>query len=675
VVPLKIEKISISNFGIIADVVLDLTSGNGNLVFVNGENGRGKTTFQSALRWCFYGKEPPINKFLSSYILESSDSGALLNTSVSVQILMDDASTAFVERMQVFQKTDSGTSKRVGQPKLSIKTRKSETGSFVDVLVDPEIWIRKYFPERLINFFLFDGELMKNFFAISVKGAIENAVKEIAGVDMFESIASNLSQVETSLNRKISRLTGTKAEKINEELELQRRLMEDIYSDYRLTEAELNLKKERKSEVVALLEGVEGLGVQSERLKVIEADLEVKTTNLGVTNTAFQMQVLASGTNSLLQNSFAELRKKVAHAEKEDRLPPPFEPARILQLIEDETCLCGAHLEPKSKAVLKLEAIIEKYTVASDVGRILDTTSRQIDLIEVELRSGWQFIQDKNNAIIQLRADIDKLTKERDSLVEKLQGHDVDSIRLLATERKNLDRQIEALISKFSSLKEQGGNVALVVDRLDKEFSEASKGNAQADELKKQAHLANQIASAAGKIHSIAIQQVRQQLQNSISEKFKLIMDGDVKTQINENFEVRTLRSDGTEIELSEGQNMMKAYIFSIALREVINLGFPLIVDTPLGRLGEGPRTQLASMLSNLLTQEISESKRQVIFLMHDGEYTPYTRKHFADSHPTEVYLAYEPGFDTKKSILGKGIDPNWLKFTAWKDWAEEKIK
>jgi hypothetical protein len=80
-------------------------------------------------------------------------------------------------------------------------------------------------------------------------------------------------------------------------------------------------------------------------------------------------------------------------------------------------------------------------------------------------------------------------------------------------------------------------------------------------------------------------------------------------------------------------------------------------------------------MLSNLLTQEISESRRQVIFLMHDGEYTPYTRKHFADSHPTEVYLAYEPGFDTKKSILGKGIDPNWLKFTAWKDWAEEKIK
>jgi hypothetical protein len=135
------------------------------------------------------------------------------------------------------------------------------------------------------------------------------------------------------------------------------------------------------------------------------------------------------------------------------------------------------------------------------------------------------------------------------------------------------------------------------------------------------------------------------------------------------------LNEFGKETELSEGEKMMKAYIFSICLREVINLGFPLVVDTPFGRLDSPNRAELAKMLSNFLEEEVAKSNRQAFFLMQDTEYNPYTRKYFEHLKPIEAYLAKDNNFENIKSDLGYGIDEDWFLFESWKDWKEGKIK
>ena len=87
---MKIEKISISNFGVLADVEIDLTGKSGELVFLNGSNGRGKTTFQSALKWLFYGQEPAESeKFLSNYTFQKTKPGEGIAVKVSADIAMD----------------------------------------------------------------------------------------------------------------------------------------------------------------------------------------------------------------------------------------------------------------------------------------------------------------------------------------------------------------------------------------------------------------------------------------------------------------------------------------------------------------------------------------------------------------------------------------------------------
>lgn len=672
---MKINKIEIANFGIISEISMDISSKAGSLVFLNGRNGRGKTTFQSALKWCFYGDEPEPTKFLSSFALNEAKPGQTINTGVITEIVMDNSGlTAHIERSQVFQKTESGGAKRVGQPQLIVKTRKSEKGAFTDVLANPEAWIGNYFPRRLMDFFLFDGEKMKNFFDLKVKGAVESAVREIANVDRFENIANQMSAAEATLNRKISKLTGAKAEKINMQLEAQQKLLVDLYLDYQKGEAELSGKKERKEEISVILSEREGLTDAAERLKFMELELTSHRDANTQATQDFQTEILTNGIHGLLVSSFPELRKQVNLAKAEDRLPPPFEPDRILKLLDEQLCICGTDLSPGGKEAESLKKLIEKFQVSSILGKVLDTTSKQVDLLEQKMATGWKVIEDKNRAIEKSTKDIERVEAERDRLLEKLQDHDASEIRLLAEERKGLDRSIERLISENATMLAQSEAATHKLETLKKEFELASKGNAEAETLKVQSVFAGEVAKSARQIHKIAINQVRTRIQESFTEKFSTIKNGKFKTEITENFEVRTLNEFGEETELSEGEKMMKAYIFSIVLREVINLGFPLIVDTPFGRLDSPNRAQLAKMLTVFLKEEIAGSDRQAFFLMQDTEYTPYTKKYFESLKPIEVYLAKDVKFENIKSSLGYGIDPDWLLYESWKDWAEKKI-
>jgi DNA sulfur modification protein DndD len=672
---MKIEKVHIQNFAILNKIDLNLSDKAGSLIFLNGSNGRGKSTFQSALRWCFYGDEPVSSKFLSNYALHNANVGDTLTTCVEVEVKMDSAGTsAVINRSVSFQKTDSTIPKRFGQPQLSIKVRKSESGSFTDIQADPELWLRKFFPERLVNYFLFDGEKMEKFFDVKVKGAVENAIREIAGVDLFDNIAKNMAAVETGINKKIAKLTGTKAEKINIELEAQQRLLVQIFLEYTKLDEELKSKKARHEDIALILENLKGQEDAAMRLKDLDKEESYFRESLERAEEEFQSEILTNGTNSLLASSFPIVKALVAKAEAEDWLPPPFEPDRIKKLIEDQMCICGTHLNPGDEATRALEDLMEKHRVTSGVGKLLSSTATRIAMVELHLQNGWKTIQDKNTTITEFLKQIDRIQKEKNRLLDLMKGSDVTEIRLLVDERKQLDRDKERLQKEIAILLGQNESQTFKVESLKQQLSKASEGNAEAQSLQGEADWARKISSAAGKIHQSAIELVRQRLELTFTEKFSVIKSGKFVTEITRDFEVVTRDEFGNPTELSEGEKMMKAYVFAICLREVIGLSFPLIVDTPFGKLSSRNRAELAKMLCKFLEEEVTSLDRQAIFLMQDTEYTPYTKKYFAGLEPVEAYLASDKANENSKSDLGFGIDPDWLQHEAWKDWAERRI-
>jgi DNA sulfur modification protein DndD len=673
-----IKNIQISNFGILKEISLNLDGMNNNVLFINGENGRGKTTFQSAIKWCIYGTEPTNqNKFFSNSTLAEMAVQEKNCVSVSITISIEDGKSAVIERKQYFEKNKNGYALKVGKTDLLVKIIEPLPSREVSTHPNPEAWLNEKFPIRFANFFLFDGELMRDFFSLSVKGAIEDAVKQIAGVDIFDEISQKFKAIEVSNNRKISKLSGSKAEKINEDLEIAKSDLEQHRILLQEINFEIALCNERSIDTDNKLKNYEGYEFKSSAISSLTDEIAEISDNIKDHESQFYKMIYKNGTFGFFASALGKLDVVVNKATEEDRLPPPFMPDRIKKLIQDKMCICGSDLTHDVVKIENLNILIDRYKMSSDIGLIINETNNTIFNQKKIVINNIKHIENYKENIAKLKSKLSTKTKSRETLLDELGNVDIMHIKELAKLKKELISKKDDLVRHEALLSQKINELTQKVRELDKKFKEASKGNEDAKVLTKEAEFAVELAAAASSIHKMAIEQTRIKLEESVSTKFSKVIDKEIaRTEINENFEVLTKwQVNGKEMILSEGEAMMKAYIFSIALREIINLDFPLIVDTPLGRLSEKPRATLASMLSELILSEYVDNDRQIIFLMTDSEYTPYTKKNFAEAKPSELYLSVSEGSNHQISNIAIGIDPEWYKLTAWKDWHEGRIK
>jgi hypothetical protein len=257
-------------------------------------------------------------------------------------------------------------------------------------------------------------------------------------------------------------------------------------------------------------------------------------------------------------------------------------------------------------------------------------------------------------------------------ILERLKGINANEVDVIARNYEETHRKILDLEITETSLRESINKRVARIEDLDSSIKSATKNDKEAIQLSREVEVCKEIALAAEKIYESAIEQVRSKLERAVSQNFDKVKLGGFQTVITDDFEVLTLK-DGRKTSLSEGEKMLKGYIFSIALRDVINLNLPLVVDTPFGRLGAGFRKMVAEELASLMSGGEDKNNRQLIFSMHDLEYTPLERRYFEKANPKELYLANDPESPTEKSILGEGIDPSWYLEGHWREFANAK--
>jgi DNA sulfur modification protein DndD len=105
---------------------------------------------------------------------------------------------------------------------------------------------------------------------------------------------------------------------------------------------------------------------------------------------------------------------------------------------------------------------------------------------------------------------------------------------------------------------------------------------------------------------------------------------------IDENFRVSVINNTGFEIlgELSAGERICLAFAYSLTLGSVAGIRFPLVVDSPMGKLGPEVQNNLAGILATETRLKIGQSDQQLILLMTDTEYTNSVARIFAARDP-----------------------------------------
>lgn len=674
---MKIVDIQIRNFKRLKDVTLDLADKETNIVFVNGANGNGKTTFLTALTWCLFGESITKEDFAYA-TLEELKNGDSTSFEVQVAIQMDELQAkAVIKRERVGWITGASDDKTVElerEDRLTVTVISTNPAVPALVTPDPEEWLKKNLPTRFRQFILFDGEQMYKFFDVNVKTAVENAVREIAKIDYFNQVIESTQEVNSRLKKKLASLSGNQAEKIQSELSEKERLLAALVSDLRTTRSakelctaeRIQLEEELKSKDDLLKTLEENRGLNQKLAKLQEEQGEVKTK--------LSRALFSAGVSSILLNRVRyPLQKQIEDAQARGRYPADYSAKALELLLASESCICGNHLVPGSEGAKLIEGLIKTSIEAGDVGN-------ELKQIEIGIKVSEARVGDNRERYEELKLDLKnqsqemmKIAKRLAELMPSLQGVQGVQGDLIEKQRRvmELNREHTDYIRNETLLASQIESSKASIEALKSRFASAVSKSEEALVLTAKVQFLDKVLSEGNGFADQVIANVREKLQGRISEQFRRVKNcQDFTVKVTEDFEVVVIDGKGRSPSLAEGQKMSLAYMFSIALREVVGLSYPLIVDTPLGRVGEENRKVLADALIQL--GEWPDG-HQIIMLMHDGEYTPYTKKDFEGGKPLETYLGVVEG--TSESRLGFGIDPEWHKVAAWADFAAGRIK
>lgn len=670
---MKIRQVAVRNFKILQDV--DITF-EGGLTFLNANNGCGKTTFQEAIKWCLYGdmglrEDEP----LASKIASEDSNEVEVSVTIVVESFESDERIEIARRVLWNVEANRPSDKEVGgHLRIRIDGLKGARATHVEE--NPRLWIEKNFPSSLLSYFLFDGEIMWKFFEPDVKSEMGAAIKSIAKVGEVDELETFFTVAAKKFRSDAAKEAGPDVIELNRTLEKENDELERLQR-IQLPEAEHKIhtweKQKRGAEKVlarladskALLDQIDEYDKEGGLLELAERDIDTKSNEF--------VEAFLARPHLAFKSALAEVPRLVEKAKREGWYPLPFSVAALEELIEERECICGNHLKSGSDAQLKVLKIISDRREMGEKGVELGALASGINELSGEISEATAGLLKENNEIKRAQHKLNQLKEAHQRLLDELGN-------LSLPDASNAQKEYERAIAELEIANREKSKVNASIEGQQKKVDDlrTKLGVAQgkSDEevrLSKLAELADQYAAASRKLASEAVEDVKKRIKVAMDDSFAFIGDGQFSTTISDDFELDTVDHKGRPAGLSEGQKMVRAYIFSVVLRQIVGYQFPLLVDTPLGRLDNRNSREAASLLSNYVGSNEENRKMQIIMSMHDMEYTPYVKQHFAEVEPQELYFYDE--VPKMRSIVGEGIHYSWWDLPGpWKDWKDGKV-
>lgn len=190
-----------------------------NLTIIHAMNGSGKTTLLQAFNWCLYGKLklPEPEKLLNETLFQQMKPQEQKTVSVVIEAIHENIHYT-IERKKVVKKMIDGDPKFLKED-FSVVFTKENGNSVEESGAGAENIINSILPEKLSNYFLFDGERIKNLGENTAQARkdISTGIKNILNIDVYDSL-------KTILERKVMNLLQSQLKsKASDELEKRKR--------------------------------------------------------------------------------------------------------------------------------------------------------------------------------------------------------------------------------------------------------------------------------------------------------------------------------------------------------------------------------------------------------------------------------------------------------------------
>lgn len=636
-----IEKIEFKNFRQYGTGTLRFTCNDEfKLSVLIAKNGTGKTTLLNSITWCLYEKEQQlIDKksalsVISTAELEEAAEGEIIPVFVAVTI-QDENQIIEFKRSQSFKKgfDKNGNSMGVASAATFVVST-TRDDKFENTLIedgaDAEIKVKKYFDPAIYDFYFFDGEQLREFFSQEKVAHIKGSIYNIAQVTLLQTAFDHIERMRSEKMRAL----GKNSPDIAELLEPQ----SDLIERKNLAIQTINSNKKAKGKAEEKLEQIDELlrgfapvkKLQEERNK-LESDLKKydseKKEIVNNRSDFIRRYMVLLKLYPRIKRSLQIIQDKEAAGD----LPPAIDKNQIKLVLEnlDKPCpLCdNPHIGETGRQ--HLENLLAQISVSSK-------TSNYLKEIKSSLESYLEEVSEyktKKDELMQRELDIEeqiRVAEERLKIINSNLANFTTSdggVNVAEAEkiRSELREEISAADQAIGTSEANIKTFEQQISNLEKQIVDAQKKLGIKNDLKQQVAVLVKIEDYFRSIKNNITTNMCREIQTTTWNIFdSMIWKRNTfgKIIIGENYDISVYNREGALMtgSLSATEQMALAYAFTLAIHQASGKNCPLVIDSPLGRVSDDNRENMAKALL-----EISKSK-QIIMLFTPDEYSASVR-------------------------------------------------
>ncbi len=647
---MKISQVRIQNFRQHRDITVDLSGDRGNFVVLRGLNGAGKTNFLKAITWAITGSLGRSEQrfkpqtLLSFGAIADAASGDIIQIEVELALDLENDKQAELKRSLSF--FVAGEDIELRGESLTASVFEPQLGWRKEP--EPDIWLERNLPSRFSHYFLFDGEQLEKFFQENEARYVQGAVLEIAQIDNLGRMVERLDQVRSDLYKEVAHQAkgekGEDLEAVLRDIERQESELKETLSKKQDTQQDLEVQL---SEAKAQLGNIQAIQAELRRRDSLEQQMLDEQQQLNEFRASYESWAVAMAPFALLGGAVTELEAEIERARAANVLPPAYDPDALRELVSSKTCVCGRDLEADHSAKAHIEALIAEFAALSEAGAAL--TSVEVPLAKASGKFFGRVDQGKDlvEKIVERDERVKQTRAKYEALRKQLADHDEPQIAAMGKAFNNALESIKKVSGEIDKTYRDLEDLKLRKTQVESDIEKNAANDVKAQSLKRSLDFTERLLGTASSLYEDLQNQVRIGVAENLDREFSRMIwkkDAFEPVQIDEDYKVQVINKRGFETRegLSAGETACLAFAFALTLSKVAGFYFPMVVDSPLGRLSGDVKKSVAGVLSDFLLGHDGDDAKQLIMLMTDEEY---------DAQVAEVLNARAPmvfdiGFD-----------------------------
>ncbi len=591
------------------------TSDVSNVIVIHGENGAGKTTILEAFSWCLYGKMDLIQSqnILNEKVFNDLPEG--MTSDATVILLFEDRHKEYLVERSV-QVKKFGIQQYHTPSEQTFEIKKDGI-----VISSPTTTIDKILSKELKKYFFFDGERIDKLAKPEYAKEIEDGIKNIMGIAVYEKGIRHLKEAKKILAIELKEIVPEGEESpYEEEDEIQTELDEykiKLKNNIKRKEDKLS-EKEKISEELKSVEALE----KHEKLKV-EKEKELQELNETYTNLIDKEKSLISKEAYLAvsNNLIFEMNGFLEEKREKGELPSGIREQFIQDLIDRGTCICGTSLVEGDVHVEHLKSLLKK-TVKKSVEdgflRLNAFTDKSLDVA----KEFEEKLSDLNDQKISIREKSEKVAAELSDIeLEMKEVAKGSSSAELILKRESVEHTINEVTEKIGEYKGKIKDLESALESIKREIEQHQTQNRQIKIAEKRVELCQNAIYQMEDIYEKLTSSVREKLSSKVSNVFTSIVPGK-NAKINHNFELEITKEVNGEMKktpTSTGENQIASLAF---ISSLVNLAkewdeggkssiftgagtYPVVMDSPFGALDNTNRDLISKYVQLLAPQVI----------------------------------------------------------------------